>query len=271
MKKARKKPDPKEIPPPAKSRRSELWTIEEDEIVLKNYRKKGSAYTAALIGRSYTAVQSRALKLGIAGYGQRWKRFEVRYLQKRYGKIPNASIARTLHRTKGSVYAKAQLLRLGGGMGRTWTERELEYLRANYHKQTNGRIALALRRTPAAVELKAGRLKLRRRVHLLTQREKTFIVKHAGKMSFVDLAKRFGVHSHTVRVVLLAVGYRDRPTSRPWTAKDDARLRELYGTMKRTKVAELLGRTMVATAFRASDLGLTREVKGGRRSRERKE
>jgi len=45
----------------------------------------------------------------------------------------------------------------------------------------------------------------------------------------------------------------------PWTAKDDAVLRKMRGTMEYQKIADHLGRSLRAVMKRAQVLGLTKE------------
>ncbi|MDB5032882.1 MAG: hypothetical protein JWQ98_123 [Chlorobi bacterium] len=241
------------------SRSGKAWTKDEDRVLRLNYTKHGSRYTAALLKRTITSVQSRVLKLGIPGNGlQPWTEMELRYLRKAYGKHSASQIARTLQRTEQSVRGQIHRLKLGSYDPERWTSREIKFLRTHYGKKSKAEIAKELDRTENAVEIKAGRLGLSKPNSRLTPDDVKYIVSNLGAIPYTRIASTLGTTVYTVTKIATQNGYRDRPTSRAWTAEDDLHLRRIYGTMTRKEVASRLDRTWTAIAARASELGLTR-------------
>lgn len=53
---------------------------------------------------------------------------------------------------------------------------------------------------------------------------------------------------------------------RPWTPEEDAKLAELYPHYRTAEVAEVLGRTLMATYQRTNFLGLRKHVNGNRKN-----
>jgi hypothetical protein len=259
---ARKPRKPWHRPPePPAERRQARWTEEEDKILARNYRRHGSKSTAALLGRSITSVQSRARVLGLPGKNLRpWTAIERKYLRRSYADHTAAQIARTLRRSEESVRGQISQMGLGTQESQPWSKKEIADLRKLYGRRSSAELAEHFGRTKDAVELKAGRIGLSRRKEVFdpSARDKAFIIENLGRIPYTRLAAKFGTTVHNITRLAEENGYRDRPTSRPWSEEDDAMLRALYGTMKREEVAQRLDRTLPATAERARRLGLTR-------------
>ncbi len=238
------------------------WTKEEDSLIRKHYTRRGSRYTAELLGRSITSVQHRALKLGVPGHGVRpWSTKEDLYLRKYYGKLTAIEIARILRRSEQSVRGHIHQLGLGTYRPTAWTAAEVNYLRKHYGKVKVAVLASELGRTTDAVELKAGKLGLRRQLVKLTRRQTDWIVQNLGVVSYDNMAKKLGVSGTTIMKIAAENGHRPRPNIRAWTPEEDAFLREHYGTMTRREIAEAIGRTVPLVGWRAAKLGLTREFR----------
>jgi len=246
-------------PRPSRVEKAKRWTREEDMLLRKHYPTRGAIYCAELLGRTKSGVNRRAETLGVTSkVKQRWTRKEEAMLRTLYTRHTALALARMLKRTEQSVRGKLHLMGLTEATSRSWTADEIAFLRSHYGKVRVSELAEELGRTADAVELKAGRIGISRRNKRLSAKEQEEVVAELGKVPYTALARRFGVDAHTIRRVAERSGYRDRPTSRPWTAGDDEELRRIYGTMKRTEVAEQLNRTMVAVACRAKEMGLTR-------------
>jgi hypothetical protein len=221
----------------------------------------GSSFVSEKLGRSITAVQDRALRLGVPGKNHRgWTEFERRYLQRNYPDISAAAFARTLGRTEQSVRAQLHKMGLTEQRALRWTSEQEQALRAGYGTEPVDRLAESLGRTVDAVQLKAARLglALRQPVFEPTRRQLEFILRNLGRRPFTEIAQLLHTTPHAIRRIAIENGYRDRPTSRAWSSEDDSELRRIYGTMPRAEVAAKLGRTRVAVAARAASLGLTR-------------
>jgi hypothetical protein len=246
---------------PRRSKRAP-WTKKEEKIIQKYFAERGAQEVAAMLGRKVGAVQQRAAKLGIRSTRSRaWTEMERRYLEKKYPQLTAQQIARTLKRSLQSVRAQIHVMKLGGTPHGSWTEEEVRFIRDNYKKMHWAAIATKLGRTVYAVQLKASRLGISDRANKVTPDQVAFIAENVGKIAFTEMSRRTGLSVSTVRSVAVAHGYRDRPTSRPWTAEEDEKLRTIYHTMSRAEVARELDRTVVAVAFRATELGITRKYR----------
>jgi hypothetical protein len=242
----------------SKPRTRKNWTKEEDRLLKHNYTKRGSRYTADLLGRTITSVQHRALRLGIPGNGVRpWTEMEVRYLKTRYPKLNVAQICRTLQRSEQSVRGKINQLGIGSEPPAPWTEGETAYLRAHYGKVRVTELAEELGRSPDAVEIKAGRLGLSRRIVQLSTKDRQWVLDNLGSISFAKMAAKLGVNPKKLMRLAAKEGYRARPNCRAWSEEEDRYIRENYGTMTRRQIAEKLDRTIATVGWRASILGLT--------------
>lgn len=241
-----------------KSRIRKNWTKEEDRILRHNYTKRGSRYTADLLGRTITSVQHRALRLGIPGNGVRpWTEMEVRYLKTRYPRLSVAQICRTLQRSEQSVRGKINQLGIGSEPPVPWNEGEMAYLRAHYGKVRVAELAEELGRSADAVEIKAGRMGLSRKITKLSAKDTNWVLENLGKISFAKMAAKLGVNAKKLMRLAAHHGYRARPNCRAWSEEEDQFIRENYGTMTRRQIAEKLDRTIATVGWRASILGLT--------------
>lgn len=247
--------------PPQRTRIN--WNDEHDAILRRNYTRKGAAHTAALLSRSINSVQARALRLGIPGMGLKmWTEREIDYVRRKYDTLTARQIGRALHRSEESIRGKITELGLTQAVSRPWSAEESAFLHDHYATMSCEEIGERLGRTPEAVQLRAARNGIAKRGKAFrpTPAQHRYIVENLGKIPFTRIARKLGTKTHFIQKIAGELGYRDRPTSRPWTDEDDRRLREIYGTMSRTQVAETLGRTMPAVAVRASALGLTRTI-----------
>ena len=235
------------------------WTREEDQLIRKWYPKKGSPYLETLLDRTRSAIQARAEKLGVPGTIRPWTNKEEVFLKHNYGKRTATEIAKRLGRSEQSVRGKLHIMGYTGPASRKWTAGELEYLRENYGKFSTKKMARELDRTIDAVEIKAGRIGLSRKTHVLTDKEKEWIIRNLGTISYLNMAKRFGVSPQLVQNIAHEHGYHPKPNMRPWTEQDIEYLRRHYGIMSRKQLAEALGRTVNTVQDRACKLGLTRQ------------
>lgn len=252
---------PEYVPPPAPGRSSRYlrWTKEEDTTLRTHYSKRGSRYTAELLGRSVTSVQHRALKLGIPGNGVRvWTEMEIRYLRSRYPTTPVSRICRTLHRSEQSVRGQINRLGLGTPAPTPWTEGEISYLRAHYGRVKVAELAEELGRSADAVEIKAGKLGLSRRNVKLTDQDIQYVLDNLGKIPYTKMAARLGVDVKKLMRLAAKHGFQARGSCRPWTEREDRFLRDNYGSMPRREIAESMERTVGAIGVRAGMLGLTK-------------
>lgn len=181
---------------------------------------------AALIGRPFLGVRSRAYDLGVrhAASPPGWSEEEVgRALELAHGGARYLAIIDTLvdegfpRRSKIGFGLKLRALGYGRGWGRAWTDDEDELLRRAY--------AAGDSLTPVLERLGRTRSSIRWRVE------------HIGLQG-----------SHARRD-----GFRQGPV---WSAEDDERLRAEYGKVSTPDLAVALGRKPTAVLQRAATLGI---------------
>jgi len=140
-----------------------------------------------------------------------------------------------------------------------WTRDELDYLRAHAGTASHAVLAAELGRTKNAVQLKISRLGLATAPLPLSARTTRAVLQRLGKKSQPEIARELGISLHQVRGLARKEHYNERPTSRPWTADDEAELRRLFPTMTNTELARALNRTLEAITVRSRSLGLYRK------------
>jgi hypothetical protein len=239
------------------------WSDEELELLRTSYAAFGPTAIARRLGRTVGAVVNRAHVIGASSRRRKWNETEDEYLRKHYASATAAEIAADLDRTELSVRNRVFTLGLTTAHGELWTDEEVAYLKKHHGHRTIAQIAEDLGRTHASVEVKSQRLKLAKRQvgRVPSPQEEQEIVALFGTVPFTQLAKRYRTPLSVILSIARRHGYRDRPTTRPWTREDEQQLRSLYGTLPRGEVARRLGRTLVATAAHAKQLGLTRKVR----------
>ena len=237
------------------------WTKEEDDLLRRWYRHRGSPYLRTILDRSQNAIQARALRLGLQGTSRPWTRREELYLERNHGRHTIEVLAERLGRNAGGVQSKAYDMGLTGPASRSWTPEEIAYLKEHYGTKTTVELARHLGRSHDAVELKAGRIGLSRRLHRITAAEKKWVIRNLGRISYQNMADEIGVSAQLIQRIAHANGYRPRPHMRPWTDQEYAYLREHYGKKTAREIAEDLDRTIPTVRTLAGKFGLTKRRK----------
>jgi hypothetical protein len=235
------------------------WTKEHDQFLRKHYPDFGSIICARHLGRTKSAVNTRAEKLGIRSKRVRaWTAKEEAILRTQYGKVTGSRLAAMLKRSDQSVRHQLRKMGLTEATSTAWSDDEIAYLRVHHTTATNAELAEELGRTEAAVELKASRLGLGCLPTPVTPEMERAIVKRLGSNTFAEIARELGLTVDRVRRIGTKHGYHARPTSRKWTDDDDDALRRLFPTMTNAELATHLERTELAVSLRGRTLGLVR-------------
>jgi len=152
---------------PAKDARGQRWSEWEGKFLREHFPTKGAGYCAKSLGRTVTAIESRACKLGVqlneyyfiqkarqkrewpekipmppasAFKGnQIWTWEDEELLRKWYPKYGGRYCARLLGRSPDSIKIRAN--RLGFIKDRRWGKQELDYIKQNYETLTIQQIA----------------------------------------------------------------------------------------------------------------------------------
>jgi hypothetical protein len=84
------------------------FTPEEDELIKRYFRRRGSKWLTKELGRQRSSIHQRARKLGVVALKHRWEASDDEYLAHHIGLILDVSIARRLRRTVGAVRERAR-------------------------------------------------------------------------------------------------------------------------------------------------------------------
>jgi hypothetical protein len=243
---------------PARVKR--VWADDEDRYLRKHYPRGGTSACAKHLGRTEEAVKKRVHLLGIRSKrGRLWTAKEDLILRRQYPKVPAARLATMLKRSYMSIRMRLLTLGLTSEGSESWTNDELAYLRAHAGTASHAVLAAEMGRTKNAVQLMISRMGLRSAPPPLDARTTRAIVRSLGKKSQPDIARELGVSVHQVYGLARKQGYIERPTSRPWTADDEAELRRLFPTMTNAELARELDRTLESIMVRSRSLGLYRK------------
>ena len=239
--------------------RTKRWTEAEDEAIRQHYEEKGSKYLVKLLGRSRSAVQGRAQKIGVWGGDPRWKPVEEEYMRERYHDTSRAEMAEYLGRSIQAINHKLRFMGLTEQQSRPWEPEEIAFLRDHYGTMTCEEIAdELLDRTHEAVSLKAQRIGLAKRIRIIDERERDWVIENLGTISYLNMSIELDVGISQILKIAKEVGHRPRGTTRLWSEADDRFIRENYRTMKGKEIAAALDRTVPAVRTRAKHLGVTK-------------
>lgn len=82
------------------------WTEAEDEVLRKQYCKRGAKAASETLGRSFASTCKRARRLGLATHA-RWTKTDVETLEDYWGHETLAQLSKRLGRTKAAIYQRA--------------------------------------------------------------------------------------------------------------------------------------------------------------------
>jgi hypothetical protein len=111
------------------------WTPEEDAIVRENYQRLGAARTSALTGRSVSAVEHRAIVLGVLKR-RRWTKDEDRRIVLLWGEWPTERLATALGRSQQAVARRGHELGMKFGCPRGMETMRAAIARTGFTQKT---------------------------------------------------------------------------------------------------------------------------------------
>ena len=135
------------------------WTKEEDDIIKKYYPIEGENIKRRLNGRTYTAIKTRARKLGVF-YKNRWTKEEDDILRKYYPIEGVNVIKRLENRTENAIKARSSSLRLEyiDKRWNAWTKEEDDIIRKYYPTEGTKVVEMLKNRTAIAITTRARNL-----------------------------------------------------------------------------------------------------------------
>ena len=117
-----------------------IWTAEEDNIIIENYKIKTAKEIAELFDNvSESQINNRINRLGLIKMKPRWTQEEIDYLQKNYGKKSvEELIEEKLSRFDAkAITKKAHRLGISTYKVALWTKEEIKALELHYKTKTN--------------------------------------------------------------------------------------------------------------------------------------
>lgn len=227
--------------PPYKSNR---WTKEEEDL-LKEYAKKYVTKTIAKkLGRSYLAVQKKALKLGIELHSEvdPWKKWMIDYLKENINKKPIGEIEGILGISYRRILTKCNELGIEY-ISEKWTEEEINILKkyaslCHYTELVN----VLPRRSVGAISAKAFELGIETisNYHKLDENISKYIKENWGKMSVSDIARELQVSLGVVYRYKKELNLPNVNQKVIWTEEKIDKLRKLAKKYNRKEIAKKL-------------------------------
>lgn len=165
------------------------WSKEELRFLKKNFPEMDFKTMAKKLGRSHSAVRSRANKLGLRSVVY-WTEKEDALLKRQYLRSDVKDVTKKLGRTASSV--KSRALKLGLLRLTLWTEKEIWKLHKLYQTHTLDEIAERIDRPLSAIKAQAKRQKLRRSMKW-TQEEMQLLKQYYPHQPSREVAEMLGI------------------------------------------------------------------------------
>lgn len=191
-----------------------MWTAEEDEIIIKNYKIKTTKEIAELFDNiSESQISNRINRLGLTKMKPRWTQEEIDYLEKNYGKksIENLIEEKLSRFDAKAITKKAHRLGISTYKIDLWTKEEIKFLELHYKTKPNKFIQenYLPNRSVEQIKSKAKALGLKKdevikykaivdanrsRPDIWTEEEKKILIEHYGKINNKVLKREYLPH-----------------------------------------------------------------------------
>lgn len=185
--------------PPYKSNR---WTKEEEKLLIEYSKKYVTKTIAKKLGKSYLAVQKKALKLGIELHSTTdpWKKWMIEYLKENINNIPIGKIEKVIGLSYYQITKKCEELGIEYNESK-WTEEEIEILKEYAGKCHYTELVKVLpNRTVGAITAKAHNLGIEiiSDYYKLNEETAKYIKENWGKISIRQLARNLKVTTSVI-------------------------------------------------------------------------
>jgi len=211
----------------------------------KYYPIKGPTYVARKLGKTFSSVLAKAMRMGLRRKDfRKWSEWEIRYLKRNYRKKTARSIARTLKRSMDAIHIKAKHLHLIQPPAPAWTEEEKKLLielfpNPNY---SIAEIAQRLGRPEKGITKQARKLRLKRKF-FWTKEEHRFLARNYSRMTLREIARHLGKTERSVQHYANRHNFR-RQFQKTWTEQEIEYLKQYGGSKTAREIAQTLGRTV---------------------------
>lgn len=222
--------------------KSSRWTKEEEKL-LREYSKKYVTKTIAKkLGRSYIAVQKKAIKLGIELHSTRdpWKKWMIDYLKDNINKQPIGQIESIIGLSYRSILTKCKELGIEY-IKEIWTEEEIKILREYADKCHYSELTKVLpNRTIGAIAAKAYELEIETisTYTKLDDKQIKYIKDNWGKIPATEIARNLKISIGVLNRYKKELKLPNTGQQKKWTEDKISKLRKDAKTKTRNELAK---------------------------------
>lgn len=257
------------------------WTDFEDRYLKNAYDHKPIQEIAQELGRTESAIRSRAHRLQLTRASntknaprRRWTDADIKYLTHACGHKTTSELARELNRTEDAVLFQVRKLRASGALEiksaahRRWTTDEISYLKNEYGRRPASSIAHELDRSVKAVFAKADKLQLksspdarRGTGRFWSDNEREYLKRAYEHVPTSAIARNLGrsqasVSAQARKIQLRRERIREKDEYEPWNQREDAIVRNEFMSTSIMELSKRLDRTEASIYKRARVLGV---------------
>lgn len=221
--------------------KSNRWTKEEEEL-LREYSKKYVTKTIAKkLGRSYLAVQKKAIKLGIELHStpDPWKKWMIDYLKDNINKQPIGQIEAMIGLSYHSILTKCKELGIKY-VKENWTDEEIKILREYSKKCHYTELTKVLpNRSVGAISAKAYELGIETisTYTKLDDKQINYIKDNWGKIPATEIARNLKISIGILNRYKKKLNLPNTGQQKKWTKDKIEKLRKDVKTKTRSELA----------------------------------
>ena len=222
--------------------KSNRWTKEEEELLLKYSKKYVTKTIAKKLGRSYLAVQKKAVKLGIElrRTPDPWKKWMIDYLKDNINKQPISQIESMIGLSYHLILTKCKELGIEYVKDR-WTQEEIEILKEYADKCHYTELTKVLpNRTLGAITAKAYELGIETisTYTKLDDEQIKYIKDNWGKIPATEIARNLKISNSILNRYKKKLNLCNTGQQKKWTEEIINKLRDDAKTKTRDELAK---------------------------------
>ncbi len=242
--------------------KSNRWTKEEEQL-LREYAKKYVTKTIAKkLGRSYLAIQKKAIKLGIELHSSPnpWKKWMIDYLKDNINKQPIGQIEAMIGLSYRTILTKCKELGIEYKK-ENWTEEEINILRKYADKCHYTELTKVLpNRTLGAITAKAYELGIKTISNYtkLEDKQIEYIKENWGKIPATEIARNLKISIGVLNRYKKELNLPNTGQQKKWTEEIINKLRKDAKTKTRNELAKKYKTSpaQISTIARKNDIKL---------------
>lgn len=222
--------------------KSNRWTKEEEEILREYSEKYVTKTIAKKLGRSYLAVQKKAVKLGIELHStpDPWKKWMINYLKDNINKQPIGQIESMIGLSYHSILTKCKELGIEY-VKESWTEEEIKILREYADKCHYTELTKVLpNRTIGAIAAKAYELGIETisTYTKLDDKQIKYIKDNWGEIPATEIARNLKISIGILNRYKKELNLPNTGQQKKWTEDKISKLRKDAKTKTRNELAK---------------------------------